>query len=271
MSTLCEQIAASMSQLFSCAAVGEYVRIRTPFLYPDGDTIDIYYANKNGQITLTDLGETTRWLKGQAIMGKRNQKQRYFIDDICQNHNVEFFRGMLMLRVHPQDNFALLVNRLSEAAIRVADLIFTFQARANASFADDVQDLLVERQISYDRGKRFIGRSGRMWDVSFYTRTPAQSSFIRTLSTGSRAAAQGAIEHAYTSWADLSNFQVGPEKLSLISLLDDSLDIWTPAQINLLGDVSQIALWSKPDEFIEMISSDTFNLTTTAGQHQHIH
>lgn len=121
----CEEIEKNIGALYTCAPVGEYIRIRTPFLYPDGDLVDLYLIEKDGQQTLTDLGETSRWLRSQTITQRRSIRQSHLISDICLNHGVEFFKGMLMLRVSPTDNFSALVTRLSEAAIRVSDLWFT--------------------------------------------------------------------------------------------------------------------------------------------------
>lgn len=38
----CEIIAASIGALFECELVNQYIRIRTLFLYPDGDALDLY-------------------------------------------------------------------------------------------------------------------------------------------------------------------------------------------------------------------------------------
>lgn len=63
---LCQHIADTAGQLFDCADVNGFVRIRTPYLYPDGDIIDLYWKEQNGQQILTDLGETLRWLETQS-------------------------------------------------------------------------------------------------------------------------------------------------------------------------------------------------------------
>lgn len=65
----CVLIQEQMGELFRCVEVGDCIRIRTPFMYPDGDYIDIFWEPNNGgeTITLSDLGETVRWLKMQTI------------------------------------------------------------------------------------------------------------------------------------------------------------------------------------------------------------
>ncbi|MGH7928243.1 MAG: DUF1828 domain-containing protein, partial [Candidatus Binatia bacterium] len=68
MNTLpCKQIEEKIGELFTCSEVNGYVRIRTPYLYPDGDVIDLFFSEKNGSYTLTDLGETLGWLKMQSL------------------------------------------------------------------------------------------------------------------------------------------------------------------------------------------------------------
>ena len=96
--TPCEKIARTVNELFICSPVNGYQQIRTPFLYPDGDIIDLYLATNGQQVTLTDLGETTRWLRVQSLSQKRSVKQKQMIEDICLNHGIEFFRGMLTVQ-----------------------------------------------------------------------------------------------------------------------------------------------------------------------------
>lgn len=72
---LCQQIADTAGQLFDYAEVNGFVRIRTPYLYPDGDVIDLYWKEHNGQQILTDLGETLRWLETQSPSKQLSKKQ----------------------------------------------------------------------------------------------------------------------------------------------------------------------------------------------------
>ena len=135
----CEMIQKTMGELFTCKEVGNYIRIRTPYMYPDGDYIDIFaepFVEKK-EITISDLGETTRWMRMQTIMQIRSAKQRQMIEDICMTHGVEFSKGMLLARLKPGDNLALVITRLSQAALRISDLWFTFRSRAVESAKDD--------------------------------------------------------------------------------------------------------------------------------------
>jgi hypothetical protein len=113
--------------LFDCCDKGEYIRIRTPYLYPDGDVIDLYCRDEGDMLEVTDLGETSRWLRMQTFSLRRSAKQRALIYDICLNHGVEWFRGMLQVRVHSAAELGEAIIRVAQAAIQVADVWFTFR------------------------------------------------------------------------------------------------------------------------------------------------
>ena len=115
----------NLGPLFTYSQVNDYTRIRTPFLYPDGDVIDLFVKEQNGNTTITDLGETLRWLRAQSISPRRSPKQNKLIEDVCLNHGLEFFRGMLLARVRQGDNFAAIAMRAAQGVLRVADLWFT--------------------------------------------------------------------------------------------------------------------------------------------------
>lgn len=251
----CEAITQSLGELFTCSTTNGYTRIRTPFLYPDGDVIDLFISEKTEVITVTDLGETLRWLRMQSLSPKRSPKQQKLIEDVCLNHGLELYKGMLTARIKPGDNFASVVMRIAQGALRVADLWFTMRTRAVESVSEEVELFLAEKQIGFERGERLLGRSGKSWQVDFHTRTPRRSSLVCVLGTGSRAAARGVAEHVLATWYDLSSMKMGPEGLQFVSLFDDTMDVWASEDFKLVEDLSVIARWSKPDEVAEILAA----------------
>ncbi len=249
----CTEISAQLSSLFVCAPHDSRVRVRTPFLYPDGDIIDLYYSEKGGVRTLTDLGESIRWLRSQTLSPRRSPKQHQMIADVCMNHGVEFFKGMLALRLKPTDRIADAVVRLGQACLRTADIWFTSRTRAVESVTEEVADYLVEKSIPFERAKRLLGRSGREWTVDFHTRTLEASCLVCVLSTGSRAAGKKIAEHALATWFDLSALALAPQPQRFVSLFDDTMDIWQAEDFKLVESVSEVARWSRPDEFEELL------------------
>lgn len=254
-SSPCDVLNARLGELFSCSSMDGHTRIRTPFLYPDGDVIDLFVREGNDVATVSDLGETLRWLKMQSLSPRRSQRQQKLVEDVCLNHGIELYRGMLMARVRAGDDLASVVMRVSQAALRVADIWFTMRTRSFESVTEEVEQCLAEKQIPYERGPTLVGRSGRTWRPDFHTRLPTKSSLVYVLSTGSRGAARGVAEHVLAGWYDLTSLHVGPEALQFVSLFDDTMDVWSAEDFNLLSDLSTIARWSQPEQFLQSLAA----------------
>lgn len=60
---------------FTCTEHGDYQRIRTPYLYPDDDIIDLFCKSNGDVVTVTDLAETTGWLRMQSMSLRHSPKQ----------------------------------------------------------------------------------------------------------------------------------------------------------------------------------------------------
>lgn len=184
----------------------------------------------------------------QTVALRRSPKQKRLIDDVCLNHGVEFFKGMLILRLGPGERLADAVIRLGQACLRVSDVWFTMRTRAVETVTEEIADFLEEKNIPYERRTKLSGRSGHVWEVDFHTRTPEQSALVYVLSTGSRATGRKLAERVVAAWHDLNHLKLGPQRLKLISLFDDTLDIWQDEDFRLLESLSTIARWSRPDE-----------------------
>jgi hypothetical protein len=249
----CADIKTGLGALFSCAHHGEFYRIRTPYLYPDGDNIDLFCKTEDGVITVSDLGETTRWLRMQTLSPRRSPKQSALLNDACQTHGVEFFQGALLARCRSHDSLAAVVLRVAQAALRVSDLWFTFRTRSIESVNEEVADWLAERHLDFTRAEKIPGRSGRAWMPDFHVRAPVRSSLIFVLATGSRSAARPVAEHVLAAWYDLSHMAVGPESLRFVSLFDDTADVWREEDFKLLEPLSAIARWSQPERLAGLL------------------
>lgn len=252
---LCDDLRQGIGPLFTCTEQDRYVRVRTPFYYPDGDVIDVFVRRDDGAVTVTDLGETTRWLRMQTVAPRRSPKQSQLIADACLTHGIEFYKGQLLLRVQPGETLGTAVMRLAQACLRISDLWFTFRTRAIESVTDEIADFLDEKSISYERNERLPGRSGRVWRPDFHARTAQRSSLVFVLSTGSRPAARRISEHVVAAWHDLSHLQVGPSALQFVSLFDDTADVWSEEDFNLVGDLSEVTRWSDPKGFANQLEA----------------
>ena len=255
-SRMCEVLQREMGSLFACSEQGGRLRIRTPYLYPDGDCIDLFCkVDDSGAVTVSDLAETTGWLRMQTAGSRRSPEQARLIEDACMTHGIEFHRGMLQARCRPGDELAQVVTRVAQAALRVSDLWFAFRTRAAASIADEVAEFLSAREFGFERAEKLTGRSGRDWTIDFHVRTEPRSSLVQVLSTGNRATARRVAEHVLAAWHDLNHLATGPEALTFVSLFDDTVDVWTDEDLRLVESLSTVSHWSRPDEFAAVLSA----------------
>ncbi len=247
--TPCQTIADTIGQLYTCTEVNGLVRIRTPYLYPDGDVIDLYLKPETQ--TLTDHGETLRWLDMQTVSQSLSKKQKFFLQDIQITYSIELFKGMLVTKV--QNDLAEAITRLSQAAISVSNLWFLQRTRLAGTLNDDIAELLDEHHIPYERDIKLVGRSSRSWRIDFRTRHSQRSALLEVLSTGNRSAANTKTNNTVAAWVDLNQLQLTTSPLRFISLLDDSLDVWTDSHISQLDEFSEVCYLSQPEELLEQL------------------
>ncbi len=250
-----EDFENGLSSLFVCAPYGDYQRIRTPYLYPDGDNIDVFCKSQGDVTLVSDLGETTRWLRMQSVSPRRSPKQTALIEDVCLTHGVEFYKGMLLARCRSSEELTPVAFRVAQAALRVSDLWFTFRTRSVESLTDEVADFLSERQFNFERGEKLAGRSGRVWMPDFHIRSVQRSSLVFVLGTGSKSAARGVVHQVHTAFFDLNHLAAGPEALQFVSLFDDTADVWSDEDFRLAEQLSTVTRWSKPEEFAETLQA----------------
>jgi len=250
---ICQRLQTGLSELFQCSDNGEYTRVRTPYLYPDGDNIDLFLRTKDGVVTVSDLGETTRWLRMQTVAERRSPKQRMLIQDACVTHGVEFYKGMLQARCRVDEDLSAVFMRVAQVALRVSDLWFTFRTRSVESATDEVADFLAEQHFQFERGPKLAGRSGKVWRPDFHVRAIHQSSLVIVLSTGSKSAARNVVNSAVAGWFDLNHLATGPEAQRFVSLFDDTVDVWNDEDFGLADQLSTVVRWSQPDQFAEAL------------------
>ena len=247
---LCDSVGRSLPPLFVCSpAPREGMRVRTPFLYPDGGIVDVFVLEQGNGYVVTDFGDALGWLGIQSVGRHHSPKQRMLIQDVCQTLRIEVIQDQLVLRSAESGTLGESVMRLAQAALRVSDLWFTFRSQSFQTTADEVDEWLREKQISFQRRVTRQGRSQRSWTVDFETQAESHTSFVFLLSTGSRGGVNRITEHVFTGCTDLSHLEASQPGLTLISLFDDTQDVWRPEDFDLVKQISEIAFWSRPDEF----------------------
>ena len=246
---LCVTLRSSLSVLFECTlAPREGVRVRTPFMYPDGGIVDVFVIERDQVYIVTDFGEALGWLGMQTVRGELSSRQRRLIDDVSLTLNVELHRGQLISRCKDIESLGQAVHRMGQAIVRISDIWFTLRTRAMETMDDEVGDWLEEKHISFDRSVKHSGRSGFIWTMNYQTYADTRTSLMFLLSTGSRGAARRITEHVAAGWGDLNHLKISLPHTAFVSLFDDTADVWREEDFSLVGELSEVVRWSQPDE-----------------------
>ena len=254
MTTLCKKIYDTVDTFFPCEGKENFTVLQTPFLYPDGDCISLYIEPKqDNTFTVSDFGETVRWLRSSTPSLKRTPRQNLIIQDICLTHDVEFVNGVLRVSGLREIDVPEVVFRVSQAAIRVSDIWLTFRNRTIHSATEELTEFFDEKSIKYERNKKETGFSGKEWNVDFYTETRSKHSLVSLLSTGSRQSARSSVERVFTCFCDIQKSNETTQKWTYVSVVDDVNDVWEESDFNLLSQVSNVALWSEPERMLSAI------------------
>lgn len=243
-------IQRELGALFTWKEQGAYYRIRTPFLYPDGDYIDLFCKSEGGIVTVTDLAETIGWLEIQASSMRHTPIEDRLILDACEPQNVAFRQGELQAQCQPGDSVAEVFTRVAQAALRVSDLWYAIRARGAVSITDAVAECLALHKLSYERAQAFEGDSQRIWNVDFHVQATGGGSLIYVLYTGTRAVAHRVTARVADAWHDLRRYAEKQENMRFVSLVIDTVDVWTDEDLKRVENLSTIAFWSRPDEFV---------------------
>jgi len=253
-SSLCEALRAELPELFECSPAPQgAVRIRTPFLYPDGDVIDVFVEERGAAFFLSDFGDTLGWLRAQSFRDRLTPNQQRMIREICLPLSVELDRGQLMLHEISPTTLAEAVHRLSQAAARVSDICFTFRTWTPNSIGEEVDEWLRERNFEFQKQTQHTGQSGRVWTVDYEITAESRRSLVFLLSTSTRSWAQRLSERVVAECIDLNALSQYQSSTSFVSLFDDADDVWQAEDFELVGNVSHVATWSLRDQFAEFL------------------
>lgn len=119
---ICYRLSSQLEGAFNCEIMGEYVLIRTPFIFPDGDAVDLYWQNSPDGQVVSDLGETYGWLFVNGSSESLTAKQNRAYDDACSTYGVKRRAGVLWAPV-VDGNLASVVFRLSQAITMVSQVL----------------------------------------------------------------------------------------------------------------------------------------------------
>lgn len=248
-----EKALNTLPLLFTCQEEHSYFKITTPYLYPNGDYVDLYLIETPTGLYLTDLGETMGYLADYSINLKQSPKRRKIVDDVLLTHGVELFRGELRMRMEDWEKLAWMMTRLGQAIVQISDLIFTLRLSALVTFKEEVEEYWIETNTPYEMNRTLIGGSGESYIVDFYISTPQRPRLVETLSSQSTNYANTLVSRVVRIWHDLCR---ADGRYGYISLVDDSSDVWKETWFDQLAKLSEVVVWSEREQLLALLQGN---------------
>ena len=118
-----QQLSDGIAALYDCKD-GPHgtTAILTPFIFPNGDLLDLFVEETPNGFVVSDLGETWGWLFRTSGIDDLTPDRRKRIREIENSTDVQFQRGILLYRCNSSADLASGVHLVAQAAIQIAEL-----------------------------------------------------------------------------------------------------------------------------------------------------
>lgn len=252
---LIKTISESIPGLFICESNDRYTALSTPFLYPDGDIIEIFiFKSSDNSFILTDMGETLRYLFDHHADPYSSSKRREILVETLRYFNAEFTNGEIRKTVNDISELTDSIFLFGQCINRLTDLVFTRKQVIKYPFRDEVRAFLNKHHLTFEENHTIIGASGDSRVFDFAVWTPNKSlNLIHLLSTRNPAGTSNIVNRTVASWVDIMNKK--SFEANRYSIIDDSFPVWQQKDINMLMLVSDVYLWSNKQTFLEKLKT----------------
>lgn len=256
-----KQIAADIRQGIREGIAGLYdcedgpngsITIETPFIFPNGDLLDLSVEQTSDGFVVSDLGETCGWLFRTSGIDNLTPARHEKIHEIENGTGVQLWHGNLRYQCESSGDIALGVHSVAQAALQMAELRHSTKAAPRPRNRDRLDEWLEAKSLKVARGVRVPGRSRRNWKIDYRTTLDGHDSFAMWIDRPDHPGALAAQYRAYTTYADIMRSANGVASVPRISILDGADAQWSAEDRALLEDVSSVVCWADQDQLLAL-------------------
>ncbi len=244
---LVDDALASMRLEFDCAPYGAGVSVVTPYLRSDSGLIEVFVAERDGCVRVSDEGETFRSLKLRGADPLASTRGRFIAERTAARLHVDLQQARIE-KVTDAVGAASAILDVAAAAHALDGLIYTSRAVEPANFSQEVRSFLDESEREYDAGAPIEGLSGKTYRVGFRLLGAGgrEAALLQPLSPARASGITPLVNRTVRMWVDLEN---AGRKVSLLNDVDYE---WRPEDSALLKRLSIVALWSKKEQLLNV-------------------
>jgi hypothetical protein len=242
--THCEQITQQLARLFTCERRDFGTLVRTPFVRPDGDFVEVVVRDEASGTLITDLGETLRWLHSVGAAAPNPMRT----ESILGAHSAAFADGEIYVRPMAGEGLAAAVVRAAQACVDFGASVYSQRARPERLFEQEVKERIASLRVPFE-DQTLVGASGMKWRVIQTGDVHTRFRLVRPLSSKQRPYAQTLAMMTRCMWEDLRDLRKHQETgyAEYITVLDDLMPgLWRAPEIKLMENApSKVVFWSE--------------------------
>jgi hypothetical protein len=196
-----EKIAHTLPLVRGCDVVRNgALRMSTPFLYPNGDRIDVFLEVKQGDLfaplSLSDYGHTALYLRDAQVQMDAKDKRGDVLESILSQLKVKYIDGDLSIDIQEAEPTDLrdAIFRLSQACLRISDFAAHARLRTVNPFKDDIAGFLRSSGLQVAPDVQVRGRYQNEVKIDFQVFGKQRSSYLCVLAPTQTAAHTSANE-----------------------------------------------------------------------------
>ncbi|MCC6241754.1 MAG: DUF1828 domain-containing protein [Gemmatimonadaceae bacterium] len=238
---------------FRCSQDGDFLRLETPFRYPDGGTIELFVEEFNGVLRVSDYGEAFRFLEKGGLEPLRSPGRRRAIEFAVKLAGAQLDDGVLEISLRDGVDLMPAIVRLGQAMTRVADLSLLVKGTLVNRFSDAVEDYLKTHTTGLEirRGAEVRGNA-TSHQVDIFTRSTKGIAVVESLSAITPTGANAQTAFTIQKFADIS--AIGPGAPSRYTVLDDSSEVWSDSLRKQLTQFSDVIDWERRGDLASALS-----------------
>ncbi len=251
--TLCENIIFQLNDHFASdmeclRSDSGYQVVRTPFLYPDGDHIELYLRSMDdGQVLASDVGQTVMKLAEYGFILQNSSRRRAMAIRITSSLRVQFDNGSLSVAV-PSDRGGARIWDLMMALQRLSDLVYIEESTSRGydsrgvTFEHQFENYVTEKQITYRRAVQIQLSNDYRFTSNF---TLGEGAIVQLLSANSAGYARRRMNNVYVNFSEMN---IAKDRRARLAVVDDSKDLWSEALLEpLTRQATEVLYWkNKP-------------------------
>ena len=241
----CEEIikeTSKFSVVRKCEVIkNNNIRISTPFQYPDRSYIDLFFSQTEDMFDsyLSDYGFTFAFLTDMQLKPWGTKKRKHIVSDICEAFGVELIGGDLRIKIPKvaMNNFSDYVVRLSQACIRVADLIFTTRLKSFNPFNEIVEEYIDSVGLNYDTDILIKTKYNSDLTIDYLVYGKRVESYVLSFSSANQNASHSQCNEIFRKWHDISHIK---ESKQFVTIYDSMSGNYREDDLLRLKEVSNV-------------------------------